>query len=76
MRIFVNAVVVLSVLMIVCGCSNDSKKRSSNNTGTAVFFHNIDNAPEFQLDAVDEKDRNGYGTVSFENFGGGILLKP
>ena len=75
MNTFFKASCLLLILSSIFGCSNNSSSKNSNKTGSAVFFHNIEDAPALQLDAVDHNDRNGYGTVSFETFSSSVALK-
>ena len=76
MKIILKVSCLLLALAVVAGCSNNGGGGKSRKNGTAIFFHNIEDAPELQLNAVDHKDRNGYGTVKFETFSSGVSLKP
>lgn len=77
MKTLVNIFFAILIVASIAGCSNSSSNSGkSKKTGTVVFFHNIKDAPELQLNAIGAKDRNGYGTVSFEKFGNGVALKP
>lgn len=62
-------------LTLVTGCSNNNSSSSNNKSaGTVTFFHNIDNAGELNLNAVNTSARNSYGTVDFETFSSLIYL--
>ena len=67
------AVLMLS-LVLVSACGSDSSSRTPAN-GTAVFFHNIENAGELQLRAVNAENRNSYGRVDFETFSSPVSLR-
>lgn len=64
---------VLLSTLIVTGCSSDKKSKTSQ-SGNVVFFHNIENAGELQLKAVNTTQRNSYGVVDFQQFSSMIYL--
>lgn len=63
--------VILSVLAsLVLGACSNSSSNNSNSTGFAIFFHNITDAAQLDLNG-DDRD---YGSINFEQFGNGISL--
>lgn len=68
-----------SIVLAIAGisaCGGGGGSNSAGKNGSVVFFHNIQGSPELRLDAIDEKDRNGYGSAVFETFGTVISLRP
>lgn len=52
--------------LLLTACSSDDKKSKVPPNGNVIFFHNIENAGELQLKAVNTSQRNSYGAVDFE----------